>query len=58
MCDFIDMVKEEESHEAIKILYDMLTTPNPKIPFHDKELNDLAAPFVKRELDERFDKDV
>lgn len=50
--DFFDMVREEESNEVLKLLYEMLTTPNDN-PNHDQELNDLVAPFVKRELEKR-----
>jgi hypothetical protein len=50
--DFMDMVREEESNEVLKILYGMVITPNDS-PHHDQELNDLVSPFVKRELERR-----
>jgi hypothetical protein len=50
--DFIDMVREEESNEVLKLLYNMLITPNNN-PHHDQELNDLISPIVKRELERR-----
>lgn len=53
MCDFIDMVREEKSNEALATLYRMLTYPNPKMSEDDRELNSLAAPFVKSELEKR-----
>jgi hypothetical protein len=53
MCDFIDMVKEEVSNETLATLYRMLTYPNPEMSKDNKELNALAAPFVKSELEKR-----
>lgn len=51
--DFIDMVREEQSIDVLKILNEMLVTSNPNMSKDNKELNALVAPFVQRELEKR-----
>jgi hypothetical protein len=50
--DFIDML-DNASNGGLKILYLMLTTPNPNASSHDSELNKLGASFLKRVLEGR-----
>jgi hypothetical protein len=49
-CDFLDMLNEETDVEAIKTLYLMFATPNPKSSERDRELNRLGASLVKSHL--------
>ena len=46
-CDFIDMVQEEQRPEVLRILYEMLTTPNPDMSSRDKELNEIGARLIE-----------
>lgn len=51
--DFMDMVSEEESNQTLRILYVMLTAPNPKQSEDNTKLNSLGAGPVERELKKR-----
>lgn len=51
--DFLEMVSEEESNQTLRVLYLMLTTPNPKQSESDTKLNALGAGPVERELKKR-----
>lgn len=51
--DFIEMVEEETSDEVLKILYQMLTQPNPNQSKENVELNKIVTPVVERELNRR-----
>lgn len=52
VCDFIDMLKEEESTDgALKLLRNMLASSGTANT--DVELNQLLLPMVERELERR-----
>lgn len=52
-CDFIDMVKEAPVG-CLKILYAMLSTPNPKHNGGIREVNEIGARIVDREREARL----
>lgn len=55
--DFIDMIRKEESLLVLRLLHEMLVTPNPNMSQRDAELNAIGAPFVNRELKRRLPAD-
>lgn len=51
--DLLDLLPGE-NEAVLKILYQMLSTPNESNTKSDKELNALLAPIVKSAIDARF----